>query len=52
MTTLQLLKKELSNAKFMMKYHRPLRNYLGNQYHYWEGVKKDIERQIEKTKQP
>ncbi len=49
-TQLQSLKKELRDIKHQMKLSRPLRGYLGNQYHYWEKQKEKVQKKIDKLK--
>lgn len=47
MTRLQQLKKEVQEAKHLMKIHKPTQGFLGSQYYYWEKKKEDALRKIE-----
>lgn len=50
MTQLQTLKEQLRDAKRQMFLCKPLREYIGNKYHYWKGEKERIEAQIENVR--
>ena len=50
MTKLQILKKELRDAKHQMFLCKPSIGYLGSQYPYWESEKERIENSIEELR--
>lgn len=52
MTKLQELTQQKRDAKHLMFIHRPLRGYLGNQYHYWEGEWNKAREKIKQLKSP
>lgn len=47
MTRLQQLKKEVQEAKHLMKIHKPTQGFLGSQYNYWEKKRDSAFRKIE-----
>jgi hypothetical protein len=50
MTKLQELTEKRRTAKHQMFIHRPLRGYLGNQYHYWYREWNKARNEINKLK--
>lgn len=50
MTQLQQLKNEKRNFKHQMFLTRPLRGYLGNQYHHWQSEYDKVNKKIKELK--